>query len=102
MKAPENWTEVIEGKRYSTKTATLLAGDDYWDGNNFERGGTNQFLYRTPRGAYFLITLTQWEGARNMLEVIKDPEQARNMFEGLPEKRVSYEEAFPDFKIEDA
>ena len=37
MKAPEHFGSVVGGKRYSVAKATLLAGDDYWDGNNYER-----------------------------------------------------------------
>ena len=37
MKAPEHFESVVGGKRYSVATAMLLAGDDYWDGNNYER-----------------------------------------------------------------
>ncbi|GAB6276041.1 MAG: hypothetical protein SAMD01599839_05810 [Rectinema sp.] len=99
--SPYDKEEVIEGRRYSTKTATLLAGNDYWDGHNWERSGTNQFLYRTPRGRYFTFNLTQWEGQRDTFEPC-DEEAARGIYEGLSEKRVSYEEAFPHFKVEEA
>jgi len=39
MKPPSNWIEVKDGKRYDVSKAILLAGDDYWDGHNFERHG---------------------------------------------------------------
>jgi hypothetical protein len=58
---PRPTSEIINGKRYSTETATLIAGNDYWDGQNWERRGRNEFLYRTPRGNYFLLSLTQWQ-----------------------------------------
>jgi hypothetical protein len=101
MKAPENMTEVIRGKRYSTRTAVLLAGNDYWDGSNFERAGTNAFLYRTPKGAYFRVDLTQWSGQRNSLEPLSEDE-ALALWESLSEKRVEYEEAFPGRVAEEA
>jgi hypothetical protein len=101
MNAPENWSEVIRGKRYSTKTATLIAGNDYWDGHNWERLGTNAFLYRTPKGAYFRVDLTQWEGQRDSLEPLSETE-ALELWEELSEKRVEYEEAFPGHVIEEA
>lgn len=44
---------IVEGKRYSTRTSTLLASDRYWDGSNWERSGRNCYLYVTPRGRYF-------------------------------------------------
>jgi hypothetical protein len=101
MHAPENMTEVIRGKRYSTKTATLIAGNDYWDGHNFERAGTNAFLYRTPKGAYFRVDLTQWEGQRDGIEPLSETE-ALELWETLSERRVEYETAFLGRVAEDA
>lgn len=93
--------EVIGGKRYSVKTADLLAGDDFWDGHNFERHGRNTFLYRTPKGAYFAVHLTQWQGERRTLEPLTQDE-ALTLYESLSEKRIEAEEAFPGVKIEEA
>ncbi len=39
MKAPRKFACIIDRKRYDVETATLLAGDDYWDGHNMERHG---------------------------------------------------------------
>ncbi len=99
---PRTMSVVIGRKRYNTETAALLAGDDYWDGHNFERRGRNQFLFRTPNGAYFLQTLTQWQGEQKKLEpVVLD--EAISLYEGpLTNHCVPYEEAFPDVKVEDA
>ena len=36
---PIEMTAIIDGKRYGTLGATLIAGNDYWDGHNFERSG---------------------------------------------------------------
>ena len=102
MKPPSNFTRIVNRKRYSTKTATLIASDAYWDGHNFERHGRNMFLYRTAKGAYFTVTLTQWQGERDSLEPISEGE-ALALFEGaLSEHEVSYQEAFPNVTIEDA
>lgn len=102
MRPPENMTRIIDRRRYSTATATLLAGDDYWDGHNFERRGRNTFLYRTPNGAYFVVNLSQWQGESNDIEPI-DQETAIEFYEGhLREHYVSYEDAFPGVKIIDA
>lgn len=43
MNAPENMTRIVDGKRYSVATATLIADNVYWDGNNHERSGRNTF-----------------------------------------------------------
>ncbi len=102
MRAPENMTRIVAGKRYSAGTATLLAGDDWWDGHNHERKGRNRFLYRTPKGAYFLVTLSQWQGERDSLCPVSQEEAIMLYEKELTEHRVDYEEAFPGVVVEDA
>ena len=102
MRPPTSFTRIIGRKRYSVKTAELIAHDAYWDGSNFERSGRNTFLYRTPNGNYFVVNLTQWQGERDTLEPVTQ-EEAIEMFEGaLTEHEVSYNEAFPDIEVKDA
>jgi hypothetical protein len=101
MNPPETYEAVINRKRYSVETATLLAGDDYWDGHNFERGGRNRFLYRTPKGNYFLITLSCWQGETTRLIPV-DQDEAIGEFEMMREKRVEFEAAFPGVEIAEA
>ncbi len=102
MHPPENFTRIVDRKRYSTKTATLIASDEYWDGHNFERSGRNTFLYCTPNGAYFTVALSQWQGEQDSLEPITQ-EEAIALYEGrLSEHEVSYAEAFPGVKVENA
>jgi hypothetical protein len=101
MNVPEDWTEIIGGKRYSTKTATLIADDAYWDGHNWERRGRNRFLYRTQKNNYFLITLTQWQGEKDRLAPINQDDALR-FWDELSEKRISFEDAFPGITVEDA
>ena len=101
MKAPEHFEGVVGGKRYSVATAMLLAGDDYWDGNNYERRGRQTFLYKTQRGNYFLLKLTQWQGERDRIEPLTTDE-AVEMWELLPEHRMAFELAFPDYELLDA
>ena len=93
---------ILDGKRYSTDTATLLAGDDYWDGSNYSRRGRNTFLYRTPKGNYFTVVLTQWEGERDELSPVSLEEAVELYEECLLEQRVPYAEAFPEVTVEDA
>ena len=90
---PVKMQAVIDGKRYDTETATLLAGNDFWDGSNFERGGRNLFLYRTPKGRFFTLGLSQWQGERDIITPV-DRDEAKQIFEDLDEKRVTWEEAF--------
>jgi len=93
--------EVIGKKIYDTETAQLIAGDDYWDGHNFERHGRNTFLYRTPKGNYFAVHLTQWEREVDNLQPLSQDE-AVQLFENLHEKRVDFSKAFPGVKIDEA
>jgi hypothetical protein len=53
------------------------------------------------KGNYFAQHLTQWQGEGDTLEPLTQDE-AVTLFEGLREKRVSFEEAFPGVKIEEA
>lgn len=102
MKAPTEFVRIVNRKRYDVSTATLLASDAYWDGHNFERHGRNRFLYRTPRGAYFLVTLTQWQGERDTLQPLP-LEDALVMYEhDLPEHAEEYADAFPGVTVEEA
>jgi hypothetical protein len=102
MKPPPNFSKIINQKRYSTTDATLLAGDDFWDGHNWERRGRNTFLYKTPRGAYFTVTLTQWQEEHDALTPINQSEAIELYELTLTEHRVPYSEAFPGVKVEDA
>ena len=102
MNAPSNFEKIIDRKKYSTATATLLADDVYWDGHNMERQGRNRFLYRTPNGAFFVVTLSQWQGEEDTLEPV-DLDEAVALYEGpLSEHHVDYGEAFPDVEVVDA
>jgi hypothetical protein len=101
---PVNMTRIVDGKRYSTQTATLLASDAYWDGSNHERHGRNCYLYRTPRGRYFCLHLTMWQGEQDRIEPVTAIE-ARELYEGMAAHDmadVSFEDAFPNVAIEDA
>ena len=99
---PSKMTRIIDRKKYSTETATLIASDEYWDGSNFERSGRNCFLYRTPNDAYFTVNLTQWQGERDTLTPITQDE-AIDLFENsLTEHEVKYSEAFPDVTVAEA
>jgi hypothetical protein len=84
------------------KSATLIASDAYWDGHNFERHGRNRFLYRTPNGAYFKVTLTQWQSEQDRLVPITQDEAIQLFETSLTEHEVSYAEAFPGVEIADA
>lgn len=96
------FVRIVNRTRYDTAKAKLLASDCYWDGHNWERHGTNRWLYRTPKGNYFITTRTQWQGCQDYLEPIT-VDQAVELFEGpLSEHYIKYSEAFPDVEILEA
>lgn len=87
---------------YDTERATLVAGDDYWDGHNYERRGRNRFLYRTPAGRYFLQHRTCWSGEQDRLEPITEAEALHLYSEELTERRLGFGEAFRDQTVQEA
>jgi hypothetical protein len=94
MEPSKGMARVVEGKRYAVATATLLAHDRYWDGHNFERSGRNTWLYQTPRGRYFVVALTLWQGEQDTLTPVSEAE-ARELYEGpLSEHETEYADAF--------
>jgi len=98
---PENFTQIRNGKRYSTQTAKLLAHDNYWDGQNMERNGRNTFLYKTKKGNYFYLIQTNWtEENTNIIPI--NEQNAAEMYEELPVQEVEFETAFPNTPLEDA
>ncbi len=90
---PDGMVRTIAGKRYDTDKAEVVASDAYWDGHNFERHGHNTYLYKTAKGAFFTVHLTQWQGELNPLEPVTR-EQAMELWDSLPEHEMEWEEAF--------
>jgi hypothetical protein len=102
MRAPEHFSRIVNRIRYDVSKATLIAGDDYWDGHNWERSGTNEFLYRTQKGRFFRVCLTQWQGSRDTLEPVSEDEAIELYENSLSEHYVDYEKAFPGILVEEA
>ena len=116
---------VVEGKRYRTSAATLLASGPAWDERLGEeprrlldvrvggldlsaivggRGwefGWQAFLFRTLKGNCFVQFQSTWPGERDRLLPLSQDEAMR-LYGELPEKKVSFEEAFPGVEIEEA
>jgi hypothetical protein len=101
VKPPNEFVAVIDKKRYDVAASTLLAGDDWWDGSNFERQGRNTFLYSTPHGRYFTVTLTRWQGERDHITACP-VDEAMMMWTILHQHRMEFDEAFPGVKVEEA
>ncbi len=60
--------KIVGGKVYNTETAKIVAHNNFWDGNNWERNGTNCFLYKTKKGNFFTLDLTMWQGERDNIK----------------------------------
>jgi hypothetical protein len=102
MKPPTSFVRIVDRTSYDVQKAELLAGDDFWDGHNFERHGRNCFLYQSPGGRYFTVRLTQWQGEQDTLDPLSIDE-AIQLYKGpLTEHRVDYQAAFPDVTVEGA
>lgn len=87
--------QIIDGKEYDTDKARLVASDRYWDGSNWERHGRNTYLYKTAKGNFFAMHTTCWQGERDTLEALTEDE-AKRLFEDLPEHDMNYADAFGD------
>lgn len=85
--------QIINGKRYSTDNATLVASDEYWDESNHDRNGRNKYLYKTQKSNFFLHTTTRWQGELDSIEALV-LKQAKGYYESLPKRCMSWEEAF--------
>lgn len=85
--------EIRDGKLYNTKTATLIASNQYWDGHNWERNGRNRFLYKTAKGNFFLHDTSQWQGEKNCITPITEGD-AKVYYEDLTADKLDYETAF--------
>lgn len=100
MRPPLTMEATVNKVRYRVGNSELIAHDSYWDGSNFDRHGRNTFLYKSPRGRYFAVHLTLWQGERDHIEPLSE-EDAYNLYERLPVKELTPEEAF-SLSIEEA
>jgi hypothetical protein len=98
---PQNMNWVAAGKRYRTDTATLIAHDAYWNGYNFEQGGRNTFLFRTPNGNFFAQYQTLLPGEINKINPL-ETEEALHLYQSLRKKEVPFRVVFPCIKAEEA
>ncbi|MFP3880479.1 MAG: hypothetical protein ACLFVA_05955 [Dehalococcoidia bacterium] len=98
---PVNMTWIVAGKRYRTDRATLIAHDAYWNGHNYEQGGRNTFLFRTPKGNFFAQYQTLLQGESNKITPL-DTSQAIALYQSLRKKEVPFRIVFPLAKAEDA
>lgn len=97
---PREVETIFKGWKYSTKNSMLLAGDDYEEGN-YEREGTNKFLYKTPNNRYFYVFQQDKKIAPDKLVPIS-PDEAMQLYAALPVRRIDFSKAFPNVEIKDA
>ena len=81
---------IIDGIRYDTRTASLVASDNH----PADRvTGRRTHLYLTRTGRFFLHFVPVSPGEREHLEPIS-PDEARKIYKRLPDRVMSYEKAF--------
>ena len=102
MKPTTDFVRIVGGRRYSVRTATLVASDLFWGGHDARFHRCNTWLYRTPRGAFFAVRRTQGQGEQDTLTPVSR-EEALELYQGtLSVHELPYEEVFPDAGVEDA
>ena len=93
---------IVEGVRYDTEKSYLLAYDQAWNGTGHDRTGRNTFLFRSVQaGRFFQVLKTVWEWERDTL-IPLTRDQALRLYEVLPVKDMSLEEAFPEVELVEA
>jgi hypothetical protein len=85
--------QIINGLKYDTEVADLVASDRYWDGHNYDRDGRNTYLYKTLNGRFFLHHTSRWVGERDHIEPV-GLKEAKQYYQELIEHSMSYVEAF--------
>ncbi len=95
-------TKIIERKKYSTDTATLIADNEFRDGANRLQGGRGSSLYRTPNGAYFFHHETQWIGEHDRIEPIDGTHDAEQFFASAYNQEMDFATAFPTVTVAEA
>jgi hypothetical protein len=85
--------KIIDGLLYDTETALEVASDEFWDGNNFDRNGRSNVLYKTVKGRFFMHHKTRWQGECNSI-VALSKDEAMDSYEELSESTMEYKDAF--------
>ncbi len=84
--------KIIEGKRYNTETAELLATSRRSESGDRYNCGTRAELYRTKKGGYFVAHYTLWQGSRDQIAVV-DRETAINRWVDM-DQEMEFVDAF--------
>jgi hypothetical protein len=93
---------IVDGKRYSTDTSLLLAGGESTSGPEWIPKENIAFLFRARNGEYFAQFVIRPErGNLHMGRCWVQPMsevEAIPLYWELPQKDVSFDEAFAPFK----
>jgi len=100
---PRIMREIIDGVRYDTEKAQMIAKGFYLEDYIWEYCARKIYLYKTPNGRYFAMYLTQRPGEIDHLTPLP-LDVAMSCYEWLPEHVIPFKEAFPTIgiKIEEA
>ena len=49
----EKMRKIVDGLRYNTETAVVIAHNEHWGGQNRKEKYETMYLYRTKKGNYF-------------------------------------------------
>lgn len=94
----KDMVRIVEGVRYDTEKAYLLASDEFGEGE----GKRHIYLLRAVQsGRFFQVTTSPWEWEADTL-VPLTVDQAIRLYEALPEAEILFEEAFPEVQLVEA
>jgi hypothetical protein len=96
--------DIVRGIRYRVQDAALLALDGHYDllsGLCDRPPGCATFLFRGVKGHYFTLRLTDWQDETDTIEPCSIGD-AMTIYRDLKEKVLTWEEAFPEVKVQEA
>jgi hypothetical protein len=96
--------EIVRGIRYQVADAALIAHDGKYDivtGDCDRPPGCAMFLFRGINGHFFTLRLTDWQDETDTIEPCSIGD-AMTIYRDLKEKVLTWEEAFPEVKVQEA
>ena len=93
MEPDNNMSRVVNGRRYTVKTAKLLADNAYWMSQSFEIDRNDTFLYRTPKGYFFRVNVSNNGKQDTFIPLSRD--EAISLYQELNDPdAIPFDEAF--------
>jgi hypothetical protein len=90
MQDPGTLTKIVNRKRYSVTSATMLASSD--------TTGRTVYLYRTPTGSLFFAHITIWQDEKDTI-VPTNYTEALHFYENAQVQHINFALAFPLVEI---